>query len=253
MLVKVFVLGRPGSGKTTAVRHLIELACRRNYFALRMKDYEMLYQMFLNDTNGEKFRATDYEGFDVLDYSVFDTALTMLEQKIQEEKISLEARSPDLNGIITIEFARNDYRKAFQKFSPGFLQDSYFFFVDANMDTCIRRIHQRVTNPPKPDHHFVSDHIMHTYYNVDNWDFMSSAFKQEYTLSKEVVAFRNTASLQTLTEKVSAFAEMIFQREFKEQKQPQTREEQEGNLALDDVKRRLLDMLPTPRTPKYSY
>ena len=31
MLVKIFVLGRPGSGKTTAMYHLLTLARQRNY------------------------------------------------------------------------------------------------------------------------------------------------------------------------------------------------------------------------------
>ncbi|QBD81260.1 hypothetical protein EPA93_36900 [Ktedonosporobacter rubrisoli] len=208
MSVTIFVLGRPGSGKTTAVRHILELAERRNYKTKRMKDYDILYKMFQQDTHEQYFRATNYGGFDILDGSVYDVALQRLEKNVQE--ISLEEKY----DIITIEFARDNYQETFRKLSSSFLEDSYFFFVEADLDTCMQRIYQRVTVPPTPDHHFVSEYIMRSYYNNDNWKYMSEEFQKEYQLQKEVVAYYNTGSLQGLIDKVSEFAETIFIREF---------------------------------------
>ena len=161
MLTKVFFLGRPGSGKSTAARHMIELAKRRNYATVYMKDYDILYQMFQEDRSGRQFRPADYNGFDVLDMSVFDTAL----KKLEEDTLAI----PDSvkKKMIIIEFARDNYRKALKLFEPGFLHDSYIFFVDADLQVCINRIHKRVETPSEPDHHFVSDYIMQTYYNKD--------------------------------------------------------------------------------------
>jgi nucleoside-triphosphatase THEP1 len=45
MLVKVFVLGRPGSGKTTAVNHILKGAQAINVSAKSIKDYDILYDM----------------------------------------------------------------------------------------------------------------------------------------------------------------------------------------------------------------
>src|SRR6266566_6758631 len=86
MVVKVFVLGRPGSGKTTAVRHIIKLAQNRGWFAIRIKDYDILYGMFQADTEHKKFRPVAHGGFDVLDFSVLDTALEKLQKIVQDQE-----------------------------------------------------------------------------------------------------------------------------------------------------------------------
>ncbi len=77
----VFVLGRPGSGKSTAAHYLTELAQRRNFSPLFLQDYDILYKMFIEGS--EKFRPTDCGGFDVLDYSVLDSVLRQLERSVQ--------------------------------------------------------------------------------------------------------------------------------------------------------------------------
>lgn len=217
MVVKVFVLGRPGSGKTTIVNHLLNQAKEMGIPTLRMKDYNILYDMFINESQSKsrgmsrKFRPTEFGGFDVLDYSVFDTALEILENQVEEESDkTLTSRK-----LITIEFARNDYQVALSKFTPAFLQDSYFFFIDADMSICMQRIYRRLTNPPMPDHHFVSDYIMDVYYSRESWNYMSQGFQKEYGLDSErIAAYRNIGSLEDLYAQTSNFAEMIFSREF---------------------------------------
>jgi hypothetical protein len=224
MSAKVFVLGRPGSGKSTAARHLIELAGRRNYSYLFIQDYDILYKMFLDDSKHEKFRPTNCGGFDVIDYTVLDTALRQLEKNVQA---SVEFRHTD---IAVIEFARNNYSAALSVFSPAFLQDAYIIFIDSDLESCIQRVHERVTNPPRPDRHFVSEHIMRTYYSNENWEYMACHFKQEYAIRKEVVAMRNSGSLEVLLDEVSDFAEIIF------------RSESVLSLALDRATTRTLSL-----------
>ena len=208
MFIKVFVLGRPGSGKTTAVHHLLEAAQRRNVLTLTMDDYNILYHMSRHEAQCHQFRETDYGGFDVLDPTVFDTALQILEQKVRM------ATSSQQNGIITIEFARNDYRDAFSKFQPDFLEDAYVLFVDADLKTCIQRIHQRVTTPLVPDGHFVSDYVMERYYSHDNWSYISTQLQSEHHIGKMVKAFRNTGSLSLLFSTIDEFIEHIIRTEF---------------------------------------
>jgi adenylate kinase family enzyme len=208
MFVKVFVLGRPGSGKTTAIHHLLESARQHKILALNVDDYSILYHMSRQDIYHKQFRDTDYNGFDVLDPSVFDTALEILEQEIRTTASSAQ------NGIITIEFARHDYRYALSKFQPDFLEDAYVFFVDADLHTCIQRIYQRVASPLAVDNHFVSDQVMHAYYSNDNWLYVNTQLKKEYNIHKEVKAFRNTGSITTLYTTIDEFIEDIIQTEF---------------------------------------
>src|ERR1700674_5597928 len=106
MVVPVFVIGRPGSGKTTVVRNILGLAEQADIPTLRMKDYHILYDMFKNEQSSvaeitsPKFRPTEYEGFDVLDWSVFDDALRALEARVQDAtKIN-----PEEVKLVTIEF-----------------------------------------------------------------------------------------------------------------------------------------------------
>ena len=208
MLVKVFVLGRPGSGKTTAMYHLLTLAHQRNYSTLSIDDYTILHSMSQQDTQHIQFRSTTFDGFDVLDPSVFDTALEILEQQVQR------MADLDTDGVITIEFARDDYAQALSKFSLEFLQDSYVFFVDADLELCINRIYQRVTSPFTPSNHFVSDYIMRTYYSHENWSYISSDLKTAYHIFKGVQSFRNTGNMYSLLHAVENFAERLFQAEF---------------------------------------
>lgn len=208
MLVKVFVLGRPGSGKTTAMYHLLNLARQRNYSALSIDDYNILHHMSQQDTQHIQFRSTTYDGFDVLDPTVFDTALEVLEQQVQS-MTQLEG-----DGIITIEFARNDYAQALNKFSRDFLKDSYVFFVDADLDTCIERIYQRVASPFAQSNHFVSDYVMHTYYDHENWFYINFHLKAAHHIYKDVQTFRNTDNVCSLLHTVEDFAERLFLAEF---------------------------------------
>ncbi|GLV57619.1 hypothetical protein KDH_44550 [Dictyobacter sp. S3.2.2.5] len=208
MLAKVFVLGRPGSGKTTAIYHLLNVTRQHGYTALNIDDYGILYRMSRDEKHHEQFRRTAYDGFDVLDLSVFDVALQRLEQQVRALS-TLED-----NGIITIEFARNDYAQALRQFSPDFLQDAYIFFVDADLNTCIERIYQRIAGPQTNSGHFVSDYIMHTYYSYDNWPYVSTQLASTYHITKTIETFRNTGSVPQLLTRVEQFAEHIFSTEF---------------------------------------
>jgi adenylate kinase family enzyme len=208
MGAKVFVLGRPGSGKSTVARHMIELASRRGYQSLFVQDYDILYKMFLKDSEHERFRPTDRGGFDVLDYTVLDSALQQMEKEI-EDVLTLKR-----TDMVCIEFARNDYRAALNLFSPMFLRNAYFFFIDSDLEFCIRRVQERVTDPPLPDHHFVSEYVMRTYYSNNNWEYMSQQCKKENKHCEEIIAVRNDGTLSGLLDEVDDFAERIFQREF---------------------------------------
>jgi energy-coupling factor transporter ATP-binding protein EcfA2 len=218
-VVKVFVSGRSGSGKTTAINHIKQLAQKNECNAVHMKDYPILYEMFQEDLkkDGKRFKPTAYEGFEILDYTTFDEALVKLEEQIKKQIQYYEAL--EKNYLVVAEFARSDYRQALHNFMPEFLQDSYFFYVEAEVETCIRRIHERVTRRSPGtipgDYHFVPDTILRSYFNnQDDWHYMADEFKEDFGMLKEVVAYRNTGSREDLLEVVNTFMETLFSREF---------------------------------------
>ena len=210
MAVKVFVLGRPGSGKSTAFRYIKKYVEERypDWSAVRFQDYEILQDMFRfdrlfePDPNRRKFEATDHGGFNVRDFSVVDIALEELEKQVRHRY------SPTSDEIIVIEFARDDYGKALEKFSPSFLQDAYFLFIDAAMETCIQRVRERVANRTTGDDHFVSEKILKSYYDKQ---LMPFSLKRGDILDKGRVKIITSGGLEkAFAEKVYRFVDTIF-------------------------------------------
>lgn len=86
MAVKVFILGRPGSGKSTAVRRIAKLVQSDGWSPVCISDYDILHHLFQQEKNSlnnepQNVIPTQYGGFDVINFSVLDTALRELEKK----------------------------------------------------------------------------------------------------------------------------------------------------------------------------
>jgi adenylate kinase family enzyme len=192
MAVKLFILGLPGSGKSTIARHIAKYARDRQWTTTHISDYAILYEMFQEDTQGQ-FKPADakYGGFDVLDHAVFDTALRKLEQKVKAH-----ISTAILEEIILIEFSRNDYEKAFQQFSKEFLQDAYFLYLKVDLEICKRRIRERVAEPNTPDNHFVSEYIFSSYYSGDNGNHLPQILERNYGINKPRVRIINNSGSQ---------------------------------------------------------
>jgi adenylate kinase family enzyme len=204
---KVFVLGLPGSGKSTTARYIAMLAEDRRWHSFRISDYDILYAMFKDDTE-HKFRPTEHGGFDVLNIEVFDEALQELERSV-EDWIN---KTPSEDSLILIEFAREDYLKALKQFDSGFLNNSYFLFINVNIPTCISRIRERVLHPITPDDHFVSEYIFDAYYQKDTQQYEDSILNL-CTDRTRIKVINNIDSYDCLADKVKQFVDFIFQPE----------------------------------------
>src|SRR5713101_5132344 len=106
MVVKVFILGRPGSGKTTAFHLITELVKCKGWSVTRIREYEILRSMFEVDLEHKRFRPTKYNGFDVIDFSVLDEALVEVEKEVREHMLSAKKKE-----FIIVELARGDYHE----------------------------------------------------------------------------------------------------------------------------------------------
>lgn len=204
MTITVFILGRPGSGKSAASQQIAATAWSRGWFALRCRDYEILMRMFLSDTQG-KFQATEHGGFDVLDFSVLDIALNDL---VERSKAYLPLQK---GHMLLIEFARNDYAEALKLFDHDLLQDAYFLFIETDVDTCINRIRERVAHPLTADDFFVSEDMLRGYYGQEISVSITSDLKRDFGNTKKVEIIDNMGSEQDFLEKVRRFAEQVFE------------------------------------------
>jgi hypothetical protein len=208
MTAKVFLLGRPGSGKSTAFYCIDTLARAKGWCVKRIRDYEILQDMFQADIERKKFSPIEYGGFDVIDFSVLDEASREVERRVRNLVGSAQRKE-----LIFIEFARDDYSIALRTFSPNFLKDAYFLFVETDLETCIQRIHARVAYPTTADDHFVSDTILRSYYCKDNIQYMAADFKGDNDIDKDIVVISNTGSLKDFFEKIYRFIDVLFAQE----------------------------------------
>jgi len=208
MRVKVFVLGRPGSGKSTAARRVICLLRQNDWTARHINDYEILREMFLEDIQHLKFQPTEHNGFDAIDLTVMDIALQKVQEKVQECLSSVD--------VVTIEFARNDYHEALQQFDPTFLKDAYFLFLDADIETCLQRVHERVERSTSiDDHPSFSDDVFRRYYDKENGEYMMHCLQREFDICKQVKVINNTGSFEDFVTHVEQFANTILEREIR--------------------------------------
>jgi adenylate kinase family enzyme len=178
MVVKIFILGRPGSGKSTIARLLKAVAQSSGWDTRHMYDYKHLHDMFqqeIDDNLPEEERSFRQkgpqacQGFDVREgkFKVLDTVLKQMAEEVREE----EQSQSGANKLLLIEFARKEYTRALDIFGYEALQGAHLLYVKLDLENCIRRVHQRaIENRSRSEYdHFVSEDIMRGYYSRDDW------------------------------------------------------------------------------------
>lgn len=211
---KLFVLGRPGGGKSTIIS-LIEQKIGSKMPVFHSGDYPILFEMYLKemaDVSGiepKHFRPAipenPYLGFDVIDpmhSPIFNAALQELTWRTEQRIRDNEARGR--RELIVLEFCRRDHRDALRLFPPAFLQNSHFLFVEASVSTSIQRIHMRAAESGE---HFIGDEIITGYYGLDNYPFMNG---YQVAGQKVVCILNEGLTKEQLRAKVNQLIESMF-------------------------------------------
>ena len=211
--VKLFILGLPGSGKSTMARHIIDYVGKQksDCHTVRINDYDILYAMYKADTEG-KFRPAGRDGFDVLELPMFDSALKTVEQEANRagQVTNNHAQATFKPMLILIEFARDDYSHALQQFPPGFLQGAYFLFLDASIEICKARIRERIAHPHTKDDHEVSDYIFDSYYDKDSAHALSANVTADHGIEQQhVKVLDNNGAFDDIRDEVESFVDVI--------------------------------------------
>jgi thymidylate kinase len=216
MAVKLFILGLPGSGKSTVFRHIENYVKKQHRKSIRrISDYEILYGMYvsgkLKNEDERKFEETEeHNGFDIKVFSVLDDSLKIIYEKAK--KLSEPSSKEEL---IVIEFARKDYKQAFWHFNNhDFFRDAYILYLDVDISTCQQRVNKRVLNRKTLDDHFVSERIFNSYYQEDSKHYIISGFREDYEIDEDrVKVLDNKGSEKDFVLEVNQFIDFILVRE----------------------------------------
>lgn len=209
MAVTVFILGRPGSGKSAAAHRITKLAQRKDWASTHICDYVILHKWFLSEKHNSLikyryFRPTEHNGFDVIDFSILRKALEEVERRVQKHLSSKKK-------LILIEFARGDYSEVLRTFSNEVLHNAYFLFLDSDIDTCIQRVRARTSHPTTVHDHYVSEKIFRSYYHKDNKSYILSQFAKDYDLdNRRVKVIDNAGSWDDFMRQIKEFTDALF-------------------------------------------
>src|SRR5581483_6875537 len=101
MVIKLFLLGRPGCEKSSAARHIVQQLQEQGRNSRRFNDYDILWKMFEDETrvdsrthkrfrpaSGREIDGREYKGFDVLDPQALSEALTLLQDQVNAAMLS---------------------------------------------------------------------------------------------------------------------------------------------------------------------
>jgi adenylate kinase family enzyme len=213
MAIKVFILGRPGSGKSTIAQLLKTTAEGSGWSTCHIYDYKHLHDMFqqeINDNIPEEERSFRQkgpdacQGFDVRagKFKVLDTALKQMANKIWIE----EQNHSDESMLLLIEFARKEYVHALDIFGYEILNGAYLLYVKLGLDDCIERVQKRanIHRLRSEYDHYVSEDIMTGYYSRDDWcdDQFSKYLNHLRSIDVTDEELDNSGNVQELESKV---------------------------------------------------
>ncbi|MBX5456101.1 MAG: hypothetical protein IRZ31_04305 [Thermogemmatispora sp.] len=209
MALKVLLLGRPGSGKTTAARYFLQRAAVAGLQATHVDDYDLLEEKCQADAEQRRFRPLivngRYCGFDVLDFGVMDEVLLEAEARVEQHL----ARYPD-NSLAMLEFARDDYLHALHLFSPRFLRDAQLLYFRIDVETAIQRVRQRYC---QTGCQLVSEQVLRSYYRDDGFVDQLSLIKKNFSLNQTIEICDNNETLQLFLQRLDRFFEQLLRQE----------------------------------------
>jgi adenylate kinase family enzyme len=209
--VKVFILGRPGTGKSTAARRMAQLLRGHRWSTEHIDDYGILYWMYRNDRKG-RFRpaSTILDGFEIVDAAVRDEALAILRHRVDFALTKVLDRTK----LVIIEFARSEYRAALEQFGEDFLKESYFLFLNSPLDECMKRIEHRAQHPIYEGDRFISRKTMESFYSSDDIPATRAMLKTRYGRDvRHTRVIYNLSSEEVFLSEVYLFVERVLRQE----------------------------------------
>lgn len=199
MLSYVFLLGRPGSGKSAVYKQFAERILQEGLASevMRVDDFPILKQIFDEDVEFKRHVRKE-GGFEVTDFSVLDEVLERINDQLKE------LQRP--GRVIFVEFSRDSYAHALENFDGEVLSRSLVVYIYCPFEVCLERNARRFKEGPKGvDDHIVPRDLMEKYYRYDDYEelFLKSVDELKKRAPAPVLVIRNDAEgLQALENEV---------------------------------------------------
>ncbi|HYT45669.1 MAG TPA: TIR domain-containing protein, partial [Methylomirabilota bacterium] len=209
---KVFILGCPGSGKTTSAQYIqkyLKKYSQEHLHVVRINDYEFLFNLFKEDEEHlRRFYPTERGGFKVVDPSVFDEVFEKIEEEVTKNTLTLDASTK----LFLIEIAHPDHIFAFSHFSQSFLKGAHLLFIDTYEEQCIQRVLKRsIDNQVSLDDYFVPEDILRNFYFKNDLRYLASFLEGGFFSKNNIfITIQNNGSLKELYDEVSSFASNVI-------------------------------------------
>ncbi len=167
----IFLLGRPGSGKTLAAHLIAEYLQSVGFDRLKItiqRDYNILWAWFSQDRNQLKFEPGPWGGFRVKDFKVLDDCLRIINDRALQELKNKQ--------VIIIEFSRKSYLSAFKIFDNRLLESSTMVYLHTPLNICLKRNEKRIIEADDNMTGYVPPDILQTYYQDDDIELLVNRF-----------------------------------------------------------------------------
>lgn len=189
MFSYIFLLGRPGCGKSV-VYQLLADQIRREKLAdevMRLDDFPVLKEIAEQDKDFKKHVRSE-GGFTITDRSIYDDVLKEMGRRIKV------LRRP--GRLIFVEFSRSGYAQALKNFDREVLDQSLIVYIYCPYEVCLERNIRRFREGARNlDEHIVPRDLMDKYYRYDDYEelFLKSEDELKKRAPAPVAVIRNDA------------------------------------------------------------
>lgn len=183
-MILVFVIGRPGSGKTIFTGLLKDRVREISNKDLAIfNDREILLSFARERLYPDLIRLTNHDNFTVLDQKIFDLATRAIIEKAV-------ASSPAESPFAVVEFSRQNYVATFAIVESVTDQYELIIYLTAPLEVCIERNMQRTS-------HVVPESEMRNYFQKDDIEMLRQKKPER------VLVLTNDSTIERLEEHAS--------------------------------------------------